>query len=164
MFLYSAYPVLWTAQSVNTFPPLADLFIPTPTRLQSLGSILVMQQLRNDYSLTCPQLSIARYPLIQLSRLSEASWRERKCPNFETVAKGDSNPGSHDCESGILPLSYRAPHDFRKIAPLLPVCSLVADGVSYDSMRQKFSYLSWSFLSPVPLIDHFSFCHPVSSV
>ena len=23
--------------------------------------------------------------------------------------KGDSNPGSHDCESGILPLSHRAP-------------------------------------------------------
>ena len=32
-----------------------------------------------------------------------------KCPIFETVAKGDSNPGSLDCESGILPLSYRAP-------------------------------------------------------
>ena len=24
-------------------------------------------------------------------------------------SKGDSNPGSLDCESGILPLSYRAP-------------------------------------------------------
>ena len=33
----------------------------------------------------------------------------RKCPNLETVAKGDSNTGSLDCESGILPLSYRAP-------------------------------------------------------
>ena len=32
-------------------------------------------------------------------------------PNFEMVAKGDSNPGSLDCESGVLPLSYRAPHD-----------------------------------------------------
>ena len=28
---------------------------------------------------------------------------------FETVAKRDSNPGSLDCESGILPLSYGAP-------------------------------------------------------
>ena len=36
--------------------------------------------------------------------------RERKCPIFETVAKGDSNPGPLDCESGILPLSYRSPH------------------------------------------------------
>ena len=35
MFLYIAqYPVRWTAQSVVHFlPPLADLFIPTPTRL-----------------------------------------------------------------------------------------------------------------------------------
>ena len=31
-----------------------------------------------------------------------------KFPIFETVAKGASNPGSLDCESGILPLSYRA--------------------------------------------------------
>ena len=31
-------------------------------------------------------------------------------PIFETVAKGDSNPGSLDCESGIVPLSYRAPN------------------------------------------------------
>ena len=45
---------------------------------------------------------------IQLSQL-ERQWRERKCPVFETVAKGYSNPGSLDCESGILPLSYRAP-------------------------------------------------------
>ena len=28
---------------------------------------------------------------------------------LETVAKGDLNPGSLDCESGILPLSYQAP-------------------------------------------------------
>ena len=34
-----------------------------------LGSILAMQQLRNDYTLTCPPLSIARYSFIQLSRL-----------------------------------------------------------------------------------------------
>ena len=28
---------------------------------------------------------------------------------IETLAKGDSNPGSLDCESGILPLNHRAP-------------------------------------------------------
>ena len=39
-----------------------------------------------------------------------ASWRERKRTNFETVAKWDSNMGSLDCESDILPLSYRVPH------------------------------------------------------
>ena len=61
------YPVRWTAQSALHIPPLADLFIPTPFSA-SLGSILAMQQLRNDYSLTCPPLSIARYSFIQLSR------------------------------------------------------------------------------------------------
>ena len=104
------YPVRWTAQSALHFlPSLADLFIPTPTRLLcSPGSILAMQQLRaKTKSLTCPPLSISRYSFIQLSQLGR-QWRERKCPIFETVAKGDSNPGSLDCESGILPLSYRA--------------------------------------------------------
>ena len=39
------------------------------TNSASLGSILAMQQLRNDYSLTCPPLYIARFSFIQLSRL-----------------------------------------------------------------------------------------------
>ena len=30
--------------------------------------------------------------------------------NLRTIAKGDSNPGSLDCESGVLPLSYHVPH------------------------------------------------------
>ena len=67
-FYIALYPVHWTAQSALHFPPLADLFIPTPFSA-SLGSILAMQQLRNDYSLTFPPLSIARYSFIQLSRL-----------------------------------------------------------------------------------------------
>ena len=41
---------------------------------------------REDYSLTFPSPSIARYSFIQLSELWR-QWRERKCPNFETVAK-----------------------------------------------------------------------------
>ena len=31
-------------------------------------------------------------------------------PNLRNGTKGDSNPGSLDCESGILPLIYRAPY------------------------------------------------------
>ena len=31
-------------------------------------------------------------------------------PKLLNGIKGDSNPGSLDCESGILPLSYRATH------------------------------------------------------
>ena len=89
-------------------PSLTELFIPTPFSA-SPGSILAMQQLRaTTKSLTFPPLSIARYSFIQLSRQGR-QWREGKCPIFQTVAKEDSNPGSLDCESGILPLSYRAP-------------------------------------------------------
>ena len=74
-----------------------------------LGSILARQQLRaNTKSVTFPPLSIVRYSCIQLSQQGR-QWRERKCPIFETVPKEDSNPGSRDCESGVLPLSYRAP-------------------------------------------------------
>ena len=79
------------------------------TNSASPGSILAMLQLRaRTKSLTCPPPSIARHSFIQLSQLGR-QWRERKCQIFETVAKGDSTPGSLDCESGILPLSYRAP-------------------------------------------------------
>ena len=42
----------------------------------SLGIILAMQQLRNDYSLTFPPLSIARYSFIQLSRLRRREVKE----------------------------------------------------------------------------------------
>ena len=42
----------------------------------SLGGILAMQQLRNDYSFTYPPLSIARYSFIQLSRLRRREVKE----------------------------------------------------------------------------------------
>ena len=74
-FYIALYPVHWTAQSALHFPPLADLFIPTPFSA-SLGSILAMQQLRKDYSLTFPPLSIARYSFIQLSRLRRREVKE----------------------------------------------------------------------------------------
>ena len=51
LFYIALYPVRWTAKSALHFPPPTDLFIPTPFSA-SLGSILAMQQLRNDYSLT----------------------------------------------------------------------------------------------------------------
>ena len=31
-------------------------------------------------------------------------------PKLRNGMRGDSNPGSVDCEFGILPLSYHAPH------------------------------------------------------
>ena len=109
-FYIAQYPICWTAQSpLHFLPSLTDLFIPTPFST-SPGSILARQQLRSKTkSFTFPPLSIAKYSFIQLSQQGR-QWRERKCPIFETVAKGDSNPGSLDCESGVLPLSYHAPH------------------------------------------------------
>ena len=108
-FYIAQYPVHWTAQSALRFFALPDRPVHSDTNSASPGSIIVMQQLHaTTKSLTFPPLSIARYSFIQLSQLGR-QWRERKCPIFETVAKGDSNPGSLHCESGILPLSYRAP-------------------------------------------------------
>ena len=75
MVLYSAVSSPLDAQSALHFAPLIDLFIPTPFSA-SLGSILAMQQLRNDYSLTFPPLSIARYSFIQLSRLRRREVKE----------------------------------------------------------------------------------------
>ena len=114
-FYIAQYPVRRTAQSALHFlPSLTDLFVPTPFSA-SPGSILAMQQLRaTTKSLICPPLSIARYSFIQLNRQGR-QWRAGKCPIFQTVAKGDSNPGSLDCDSGILPLSYRAPHNASSI-------------------------------------------------
>ena len=108
-FYIAQYPVRWPAQSASHFlPSLTDLFIPTPFSA-SPGSILARQQLRaKTKSLTFPPLSIAWYSFIQLSRQGR-QWRERKMPNLRNGSKGDSNPGSLDCESGILPLSYCAP-------------------------------------------------------
>ena len=98
------------AKSALTLFALPDRPVHSDTNSASPGSILARQQLRaTTKSLTFPPLSIARYSFIQLSQLGR-QWRERKCPIFETVAKWDSKPGSLDCESGILPLSYRAPH------------------------------------------------------
>ena len=75
MVLYSAVSSPLDRSKRFHFPPLADLFIPTPFSA-SLGSILAMQQLRNDYSITFPPLSIARYSFIQLSRLRRREVKE----------------------------------------------------------------------------------------
>ena len=108
-FLYSAVSGLLDRSKRFTLFAFPGRPVHSDTNSASPGSILVMQQLRaTTKSLTCPPLSVARYSFIQLSQL-ERQWRERKCPIFETVTKRDSNPGPLDCESGILPLSYRAP-------------------------------------------------------
>ena len=96
-FLYSAVSSPLDRSKRFTLFAFPGRPVHSDTNSASPGSILVRQQLRaNTKSITCPPLSIARYSFIQLSQLGPR-WRERKCPIFETVAKGDSNPGSLDC-------------------------------------------------------------------
>ena len=82
-------------------------------QLTPLGGILARQQLRSKGTRLITHISTTVYSqeqvLIYTAEFTGASWRERKRPNFET-GKWDSNQGSLDCESGILPLS----------SPLLP--------------------------------------------
>ena len=109
VFLYSAISSPLDRSKRFTLFALRDRPVHSNSNSASPGSILARQQLpAKAKSLTCPPLSIARYSFIQLSQ-KERQRRERKCPIFETVAKRDSNLGSLDCESGILPLSYSAP-------------------------------------------------------
>ena len=109
-FLYCAVSSPLDRSRRFTLFALPDRPVHSDTNSASLGSILAMQHLRaKTKSLTFPPLSIARYSFIQQSQLGH-QWRERKCPIFEMVAKGDSNPDSLDCETGILPLSYSTPH------------------------------------------------------
>ena len=67
-FYIAQYLVRWTAQSALHFSS-PGRPVHSDTNSASPGSILAMQQLRNDYSLTRPSLSIARHSFIQLSRL-----------------------------------------------------------------------------------------------
>ena len=109
VFLYSAVSSPLDRSKRFTLFALPGRPVHSDTNSASPRSILARQQLRaKAKSLTFPPLSVARYSFIQLSEQGR-QWRERKCPIFETVTKSDSNPGSLDCESGILPLSYRAP-------------------------------------------------------
>ena len=122
--------IVFIMRNIQSVGPLKALYtfnlpgrpVHSDTNSASPGGILAMLQLRaKTKSLACPPLSLARYSFIELSQLGR-QWRERNCPIFETVAKGDSNPGSLDCESGILPLSYRTPRGARRETALLPTC------------------------------------------
>ena len=79
------------------------------TNPASLGNILAMQQLHaktiiysHFYHCLLPDSHL-------YSRVNRGVVERMKMPTLRNGSKGDSNPGSLDCESGILPLSYRAP-------------------------------------------------------
>ena len=130
------------------------------TNSASPGSILARQQLRaKAKSLTFPPLSIARYSFIQLSEQGR-QWRERKCPLFETVTKRDSNPGSLDCESGILPLSYRAPqlqlqlHNFCIINYNFNYNYVIGPSSDSTSTRGMGNLFFWKACSRIIIVRH----------
>ena len=54
-------------------------------------------------------------------------------PKLGNGSKGDSNPGSLDCESGILPLSYRAP---RKLLLLYEMLMCEGDRGRIEGVRE----------------------------
>ena len=70
MFYIAQYPVKYPLDRSKRFTlvalPGSRRPVHSDTNSASLGSILAMQQLRNDYSLKCPPLSIAMYSFIHL--------------------------------------------------------------------------------------------------
>ena len=101
------YPVGWNFYRSKRFTlfALPDRPVHSDTNSDSPGSILAMQQLRAmTKSLTFPPDTH-----IYRAESTGASMERTKIPNFRNGSKEDSNPGSLDCEFGILPLSYRAP-------------------------------------------------------
>ena len=102
------YPVCKSAQSMNIIiHPLVDLFIPRPTRLlwQAVSHAAITAQ--RLFTHTFPPLSTSRYSFI--AEWTGASWNQQKCPqSFLNGSKMDLNPGSLDCESCVLLLTYSA--------------------------------------------------------
>ena len=84
--MVAQYTVRWTAKSDLHFTHWQTCF--SGINSTYLGSILVTQQLRAKtiHSDVHHCVSIAGHSFIQLSEL-RVLWRERKCPNFGTVAK-----------------------------------------------------------------------------
>ena len=103
-----------------------------------------MQQLRNDYSLTFPPLSIARYSFIQLSRLRRREVKENDQTSKRYQRGFDSNPGSLDCESGILPLSHRAPLNY-----IDTLCTVFPTSISTSDIKYLKPYFAHSNKSHV---------------
>ena len=85
-FYIAQYPVHWTALTL----PYTWQTCPFWHQLGFSGKHSSHAAItRKDNSFTFPLWSIARYSCTHLySWVNWASWRERKCPNFETVAKG----------------------------------------------------------------------------
>ena len=63
------------------------------TNSTSLGSILATQQIRANTILTHIATTVYSQVLNYTAESTGTTWRERKFPNFETVARGGFEPG-----------------------------------------------------------------------
>ena len=104
MFLYSS-----CIQSVWLLKALYN--VRSGTNSTSLGSILTTKQLRANIIKShfhhCLQPGSHLYSWVNWGFVDRI-----KLPQLRNRSKGDSNPGSLNCEFGILPVSYRAPHEY----------------------------------------------------
>ena len=84
-FYIALYPVRWTAQSALHFLPWQTCSIQHQLGFSWKHSshAAIAQRLFTHIPTT-----VYSQVLIYTAESTEASWRERKCPNFETVAKG----------------------------------------------------------------------------
>ena len=65
-----------------------------------------------------------------------ASMERTNMPTLRNGNKGDSNPGALDCESGILPLSYRDP----RIVTIHSEQALTNNDMPSINIKQESSY------------------------
>ena len=106
-FYIALYPVRWTAQSALHFPPLADLTaVHSDTVLgfswKHSSHAAIAQRLFTHISTT-----VYSQVLIYTAESTEASWSERKCPNFETVTTGIRTRALSIASPAFYQLSYR---------------------------------------------------------
>ena len=85
-FLYSAVSSTLDRSNHFTLHPMADLFMPAPTRL--LWEALSHASIRANTIHSHFHRSLYCQVLIYTAGWTEASWRERNWQSFETVAKG----------------------------------------------------------------------------
>ena len=104
LFLYSSISSPLDRSKRFTLVALPDRPVHSDTDSAYLRSILAMQQLRNDYSHTCPPLSIVRYSFIQLSRLRRRE--ENENAQISKRQQRGIRTRALDYESAILSLSY----------------------------------------------------------
>ena len=122
MFLYSAVSSPLDRSKCFTLHPTGRAVRSNNNNSTSLGSNSSQAAItREDYPLTFPPPSTARYSFIQPNYL----WDVTENENSQTSKwqKGaDSNPGSQDCESGILPLSTHVTNIVIKLQRCIILC------------------------------------------